>query len=75
MKVRRNVGGVDRLLRVVVGGALLTLGIVLLASGCPCGWVNVVLGGLGLVTGVTGFCLIYLPFGFSTARTTQRTAG
>ncbi len=68
MAIRRNVGGWDRAVRIGAGAVLLPLGLGLLALGCPCGWVNVGLGAAGLFSGLTGFCVLYLPFGFSTAR-------
>jgi hypothetical protein len=68
VKIQRNVGTLDRVLRVTAGLVLLPLGLFLLASHCVCGWVNVVLGLMGLVSGISGFCGLYVPFGFSTAR-------
>ncbi len=71
MAIRRNVGGLDRAVRVTVGAILLPIGVVMLAGHCACGWVNVVLGLIGLVSGITGFCVLYLPFGISTAQRTS----
>ncbi len=68
MTVRRNVGGVDRTVRIVAGAILVPLGLVLVAFGCPCGWIDLGLGAVALTTGLTGYCLLYLPFGLSTAR-------
>ena len=56
----KNVGGIDRILRIVAGLAL----IVLAANGTIGLW-----GWLGLVvlaTGVFSFCMPYQLFGFST---------
>jgi hypothetical protein len=54
-----NVGGVDRLLRIVAGLAL----IVWAAMGGPVwAWI----GALPLATGVIGWCPPYAIFGFST---------
>jgi hypothetical protein len=79
--LQRNVGGFDRVLRVVAGWALLSTGLLLLvAKAAPCphlsllagnsafAWGAIALGLLGLVTGITGLCVLYLPFGISTAR-------
>lgn len=67
MTLPRNVGGFDRVLRVVAGSILLSVGPLLLADGCPCGWVDFALGIVGLATGISGFCVMYVPFGISTA--------
>jgi hypothetical protein len=74
-------------LRVVGGFVLLSDGLLLLAaraSPCPCcallagysayAWGAIVVGALGLVTGITGFCVLYVPFGISTVRSTFRAA-
>ncbi|MGB0126126.1 MAG: DUF2892 domain-containing protein [Rhodocyclaceae bacterium] len=53
-----NVGGLDRILR-VVGGLLL---IVYALMGHPWAW----LGIIPLATGVVGFCPVYLPLGLNT---------
>lgn len=74
MALRRNVGGLDRGLRVAGGAILLPIGLAMLAGGCVCGWVNVVLGVAGLATGISGFCVLYLPLGISTARSPGRVA-
>ena len=56
----QNVGGIDRILRIVIGLAL----IVLAATGTigVWGW----LGFIVLATGVVGICMPYTLFGFST---------
>ena len=66
--VRRNVGGLDRAVRFVLGITLLAGG--LFASADRPGYRGVLigLGLLGLVTAAVGFCPPYLLFGFSTAR-------
>ena len=69
MSLYRNVGGVDRGLRITLGTILLPIGLWMVRSGCRCGWVDVVLGVMGLASGLSGFCILYLPFGISTART------
>ena len=56
----KNVGGIDRLLRVVLGAALMAAA----ATGKigPWGWI----GALPLLTGLFGFCGAYKLFGLST---------
>ncbi|MBI3903394.1 MAG: DUF2892 domain-containing protein [Nitrosomonadales bacterium] len=58
-----NVGGIDRMLRVVAGLAL--IGLTLAGMIGVWGWIGVV----PLVTGLFGFCPAYLPFGASTCAT------
>ncbi len=58
-----NVGGVDRVLRIVLGVALIAA--TLAGTIGPWGWIGVVL----LVTGFVRFCPVYLPFGFRTSKT------
>ena len=56
----QNVGGIDRILRIVAGLAL----IILAATGTigPWGWLGVIV----LATGLVGICMPYKLFGFST---------
>ena len=61
--MNKNVGGFDRILRVVVGVLLVALA----ATGTVGAW-----GYIGIVpifTGAIGWCPAYLPFGFSTCKT------
>jgi hypothetical protein len=61
--MKRNMGGIDRGLRMAVGVTLMALA----ATGTigAWGWIGV----LPLVTGLIGWCPAYLPFGWSTCRT------
>jgi len=56
----QNVGGIDRILRIVAGLAL----IILAATGSigPWGWLGVIV----FATGIVGICMPYTLFGFST---------
>jgi hypothetical protein len=58
-----NVGGVDRVLRVVVGIGLLSL--VFVGPQTAWGWI----GAVPLLTGLLGYCPAYLPFGIKTCKT------
>ncbi|GAB4541574.1 MAG: hypothetical protein Kow0063_32530 [Anaerolineae bacterium] len=63
----QNVGGVDRLVRVVLGLALILAGFLVLG-----GTIGIILGVVGfipLITGLIGWCPLYLPFRFSTKKT------
>jgi DUF2892 family protein len=65
---RRNVGGIDRVLRVTLGPILIVAGLFLLTGTSRIGMVVAVVGLLALLTGITRFCVLYIPFGISTAR-------
>ena len=57
-----NVGGIDRVLRIVVGLVLLSL--VFVGPQTPWGW----LGLIPLATAIVGWCPPYALFGLSTCR-------
>lgn len=54
-----NVGGFDRILRVVVGLGLISL--VFVGPQTPWGWIGVI----PLATALIGWCPAYVPFGIS----------
>lgn len=58
----RNIGSVDRVLRLVVGIALLA--IVFVGPKTPWGWIGAVL----IVTALVNFCPLYRLFGIRTCR-------
>jgi hypothetical protein len=63
--MKRNVGKIDRIIRAVVGIALIVVGAVL------GGWVlilGLVLGVIFLITAAIGFCPLYVPFKISTIK-------
>ncbi|HJW81542.1 MAG TPA: DUF2892 domain-containing protein [Acidiferrobacterales bacterium] len=62
--MKANVGGADRVMRIIVGLAL--LGLVFVLEGNARWWGLV--GLLPLLTGITGYCPAYLPFGISTKK-------
>lgn len=64
--MKANVGGMDRVLRIIVGVAL--IGATLAGWIGAWGWIGL----LPLVTGVFRFCPAYLPFG---VRTCERKRG
>jgi hypothetical protein len=61
----RNVGTIDRILRIVIGAALLVAFFMSPDSGLR--WLYLI-GLIPLVTGLLGSCLMYRLFGFSTYR-------
>jgi hypothetical protein len=63
--MKANVGGIDRILRIVVGLALITW--VLFFGGPVWAWI----GALPLATGLLNFCPAYSIFGVSTCKPKQ----
>jgi hypothetical protein len=64
--MNRNMGTLDRLVRLfVVAPVLIVLGFVL-GAGSVLGIVAFVLAGIMLTTAAVGFCPAYVPFGIST---------
>jgi hypothetical protein len=66
--IHRNVGTLDRAVRVALGIILFPLGLFLLAAKSGYGLWVAIAGLIGLATGLIGFCGLYVPFGISTAR-------
>jgi len=64
----RNVGILDRIARVTLGLVFMLVGLILIAvlQGKVPGLVVASIGGLGLITGITGVCPLYTPFGINT---------
>jgi hypothetical protein len=62
--MEKNMGGVDRAVRIVVGLAL--LGWLFLGTGVAWWWG--LIGAVMLGTGLIGWCPAYLPFGFKTCK-------
>ncbi len=60
----KNVGSVDRAVRIVAGLAMLTLGFGGFVTGTP-GLVLKIAGFIPLLTAAIGFCPLYLPLGLS----------
>jgi uncharacterized membrane protein HdeD (DUF308 family) len=59
-----NESTTDRVIRFIVGIVLLVAGYLWLGS--PWNWIAYVLGAIGVITSLTGSCLIYQLFGWST---------
>lgn len=60
-----NMGRVDRGMRIVVG--VILIGLVFTGPQTPLGWIGLV----PLLTGLTGFCALYLPIGLDTRTLTE----
>ena len=65
--MKMNEGPVDRIIRVLVGIALIALGLLGIVSGVWM-WVAYILGAILLLTGIVGFCPLYKLFKTSTAK-------
>ncbi len=65
-----NVGGVDRALRIGLGGGCVVLGFFAPAMGATFGWqVGLyVIGGIGIVTGLISVCPLYALLGINTCK-------
>ena len=66
--MKQNVGGIDRLIRVVLGLALIAAGVYFKS------WWGA-LGAILLLTATIRWCPAYLPFGLSTCATKGRARG
>jgi hypothetical protein len=60
--MKLNVGGIDRILRIVVGAAL--VGVTVMGMLPVWGYIGVI----PLVTGLVGFCPLYPMLGFSSKK-------
>ncbi|HBE93429.1 MAG TPA: DUF2892 domain-containing protein [Gammaproteobacteria bacterium] len=61
----KNVGSIDRILRIIVGVVLIAL--VFVGPQTPWGWIGIV----PLFTGLIGWCSAYIPFGLNTCAKKQ----
>jgi hypothetical protein len=58
--MNKNMGSVDRIVRIIVGLGLISL--VFVGPQTPWGWIGVIL----VATALIGWCPMYLPFGINT---------
>ena len=56
----KNVGAVDRIIRLIIGVILIAL--VFIGPKTPWGWIGLIF----FITGAIGFCPLYLPFKINT---------
>jgi hypothetical protein len=63
--MKRNVGGTDRMIRLLVGAFLIGLGLGAIRG--KGGLIVAVVGLIPLVTGLTRFCLLYVPLKIDTS--------
>ena len=65
MKFRQNESTIDRVIRIVVGIALVAMAATGIVA-APWVYLAWIVGAIALVTGVVGFCPLYAIFRFST---------
>jgi hypothetical protein len=63
--MKANMGGVDRIIRVVVGVVILALGLIFKS------WWGLV-GLVPIITGLLGVCLLYVPLHINTRKTASQ---
>lgn len=61
--MKLNEGGIDRVLRIIVGAVL--IGLTLMGNIGPWGWIGIV----PLATGLIGWCPAYMLLGIKTCKT------
>ena len=66
--MQKNVGGIDRVLRIVIGITLISL--VFVGPQTPWGWIGVI----PLATALIGWCPLYSLFGIKTCKECGSTA-
>lgn len=59
--MKRNVGKTDRIIRIIAGIVIISLGIIFES------WLGL-FGIIPIVTAITGACGLYLPFGINTRK-------
>lgn len=71
---KRNEGKLDRIVRLALATVLLPAGLFWLGGlhGSVLGLLATVFGVLALITGLTGVCPTYIPFGVSTLEAKKR---
>jgi hypothetical protein len=66
--MKQNVGALDRIIRLIVGVIIIVVGVIYNS------WWGLI-GVLVFLTGLTGRCAAYIPFGINTCKTKQPPAG
>ncbi|MGB1103868.1 MAG: YgaP family membrane protein [Crocinitomicaceae bacterium] len=66
--MKKNLGNIDRIIRVVIAAVIAVLFFTEIISG-TLGIVLLALGGIFLLTSLVGFCPLYAPFGIKTCKT------
>ncbi len=64
--MKTNLGSLDRLIRLLIAGVLIVIGLGVLQG--PGGIAMAAVGVIPLLTGFFGFCPLYVPLGINTSR-------
>jgi O-antigen/teichoic acid export membrane protein len=67
MKINKNMGSIDRIIRVLLAAIVFVLIFTNVLSG-TLAWVLGILAGIFLLTSFVSFCPLYVPFKFSTKK-------
>jgi hypothetical protein len=65
-KIKQNEGAVDRTIRTILGLILISAGIFAVEGIWQV--ILIAAGSIALITGILGFCLLYIPLGISTKK-------
>ncbi len=65
--MKKNMGSIDRILRILIAVVVAVLYFTQLISG-TLGIIVLILSGILVLTSIIGICPLYLPFGLSTSR-------
>lgn len=60
--MQKNVGSIDRIIRIILGGGLIAAGIIM-----GYWWLSVI-GAVPILTAILGWCPAYLPLGIKTCK-------
>lgn len=63
--MQKNMGGLDRGIRIIAGIILIALGILQII---PYATIIAIFGAFILLTGISGFCILYVPLDISTRK-------
>jgi hypothetical protein len=66
-KMKKNMGVIDRVVRILIAAVIVVLYFMHVIPGTP-GIILLILAGIFVLTGILGFCPLYLPFGLSTRK-------
>jgi hypothetical protein len=72
--MEKNVGKLDRIIRIIIGIVLLGIGIFLIVNNPSLIILSVILiiiGVISLGTAATGFCILYKPFNINTKKSEE----